>query len=502
MSSAGLPSGRPEPQRARCRLFFNPLNPLTYTPIGRSAIAVSEVFERATRRYSKPDFGIARTRVDGQSVAVTEEIVWQTPFCRLVHFKRDIDPARAAQHPRLLLVAPMSGHFATLLRGTVETFLPDHEVYITDWQDARNVPLSAGNFDLDDYIDTMADMFRFFGGDVHVFAVCQPSVPVLAAVALMEADGDPDVPLTLMLAGGPIDTRINRTVVNELAEKRGTDWFRRNVITNVPWPFPGRGRQVYPGFLQLSGFMTMNLDRHMQAHKDMFHHLVQRRRRLGRQASRVLRRVSRGDGPHGRILYADRRQRVRAASDAARAHDVARPARRSLRHPPAGADDGGRREGRHHRHRPVPRRARSVHRHSRRAQGALRVPQGRPLRRLQRLALPHRDRAAHGQVHARARSVRVEPTSPSRSSSTWRRCRGAAAARRSSRDWPSASLPSEAKPPIVKRSLEPPVADGATCAHAPPSSGLYPPQLFARPGLRAASCSVSLTLRRAWCTRP
>ena len=167
------------------------------------------MFERATRRYSKPDFGITRTRVDGQSVAVTEEIVWQTPFCRLLHFKRDIDPARAAQHPRLLLVAPMSGHFATLLRGTVETFLPDHEVYITDWQDARNVPLSAGSFDLDDYIDTMADMFRFFGGDVHVFAVCQPSVPVLAATALMEADGDPAVPLTLILAGGPIDTRIN-----------------------------------------------------------------------------------------------------------------------------------------------------------------------------------------------------------------------------------------------------------------------------------------------------
>jgi poly(3-hydroxybutyrate) depolymerase len=257
-----------------CRLFFNPLNPLTHTPVGRSAIAACEVFERATRRYSKPEFGIASTRVGGRSVRVTEEVVWQTPFCRLVHFKRDIPPARAAQDPRLLLVAPMSGHFATLLRGTVETFLPEHEVYITDWQDARNVPVSAGRFDLDDYIDTMLAMFRFFGGDVHVFAVCQPSVPVLAAAALMEADGDPAVPMTLILAGGPIDTRISRTVVNTLAEERGTDWFRRNVVTSVPWPFPGRGRQVYPGFLQLSGFMTMNLDRHMQAHKEMFLHLV------------------------------------------------------------------------------------------------------------------------------------------------------------------------------------------------------------------------------------
>jgi poly(3-hydroxybutyrate) depolymerase len=256
------------------RLFFNPFNPLTHTAVGRSAVAACEVFERATRRYAKPDFDITRTRVEGQSVDVTEEVVWQTPFCRLLHFKRDIDPALAAQHPRLLLVAPMSGHFATLLRGTVETFLPEHEVYITDWQDARNVPLTAGSFDLDDYIDTMVAMFRFFGGAVHVFSVCQPSVPVLAATALMEADGDPAVPQTLILAGGPIDTRINCTVVNTLAEKRGTDWFRRNVITNVPWPCLGRGRQVYPGFLQLSAFMTMNLDRHMQAQKDMFLHLV------------------------------------------------------------------------------------------------------------------------------------------------------------------------------------------------------------------------------------
>ena len=168
----------------------------------------------------------------------------------------------------------MSGHFATLLRGTIEAFLPDHEVYITDWEDARDVPTSAGDFHLADYIDAMIDMFRHFGGDVHVFSVCQPSVPVLAAVALMEANDDPCVPLTMSLAGGPIDTRISPTVVNQLAMQRGTDWFRRNVITNVPWPSPGYGRSVYPGFLQLSGFMTMNLDRHMNAHKELFFHLV------------------------------------------------------------------------------------------------------------------------------------------------------------------------------------------------------------------------------------
>ena len=271
----GRAAVRPARLAARsCRFFFNPFNPWTHTAIGRNAIAACEVFERATRRYPKPAFGITHTLVDRAAVRVDEEVVWQHPFCRLLHFKRDVSPARAARDPRLLLVAPMSGHFATLLRGTVETFLPDHDVYITDWQDARDVPLSQGRFDLDDYIGVMIEMLRFFGGDVHVFAVCQPAVPVLAATAIMEADGDARVPLSLVLAGGPVDTRINPTVVNTLAEQRGTDWFRRNVVTNVPWGRPGRGRQVYPGFLQLSGFMTMNLDRHIEAHTDMFEHLV------------------------------------------------------------------------------------------------------------------------------------------------------------------------------------------------------------------------------------
>jgi poly(3-hydroxybutyrate) depolymerase len=257
-----------------CRLFFNPLNPLTHTPVGRSAVAACEVFERATRRYTKPAFGIERALVRGRPVKVEEQEVWRTPFCRLVRFRRAIDAREGARDPRLLLVAPMSGHFATLLRGTVETFLPDHDVYITDWQDARTVPLAAGGFDLDDYIDSMIGIFRFLQGDVHVFAVCQPAVPVLAATALMEEAADPSVPLSLILAGGPIDTRIQQTVVNELAERRGTDWFRRTVITNVPWPNPGHGRLVYPGFLQLSGFMTMNLDRHLEAQQEMFLHLV------------------------------------------------------------------------------------------------------------------------------------------------------------------------------------------------------------------------------------
>ena len=258
------------------KMFFkHPLNPLTHTSVGRSAAAACEVFERTTRRYDKPVFGIENTLVDGETLAVTEEIVWQRPFCKLVRFKRST-PSSGVEldHPRLLLVAPMSGHYATLLRGTVETFLPDHDVYITDWQNARDVPASAGSFDLDDYVDTVADIFRHFKGDVHVFAVCQPAVPVLAAIADMEASGDPFVPHSMMIAGGPIDTRRSPTAVNRLAQEKGTEWFRSNVISTVPWPSQGYGRKVYPGFLQLTGFMTMNLDRHVNAHKDLFLHLV------------------------------------------------------------------------------------------------------------------------------------------------------------------------------------------------------------------------------------
>jgi poly(3-hydroxybutyrate) depolymerase len=168
----------------------------------------------------------------------------------------------------------MSGHYPTLLRGTVETFLPNHDVYITEWIDARMVPLVDGRFDLDTYIDYIVSMFRTLGGDVHVIAVCQPSVPVMAAVALMEADNDPDVPHSMVLMGGPIDTRINPNSVNELAERRGLSWFRNHVITKVPFPHPGMMRDVYPGFLQLHGFMSMNLDRHIEAHQNLFLHLV------------------------------------------------------------------------------------------------------------------------------------------------------------------------------------------------------------------------------------
>lgn len=255
-------------------LFYrNPMNPLSHTAYGRSVSAACELFERTTRRYGKPAFDLPTTTIDGETVSVTERFVWKNTFCNLIHFERNLPPG-AKRQSRLLIVAPMSGHFATLLRGTVEAFLPSHEVYITDWVDARLVPMSAGKFDLDDYVDYVKDMIRFLGPDVHVLAVCQPSVPVAAAVARLEAEDDAHIPRSMILMGGPIDTRESPTEVNKLAQKRGINWFKKNCIARVPFPHPGVMREVYPGYLQLSGFMAMNLDRHMTAHWDMFNHLV------------------------------------------------------------------------------------------------------------------------------------------------------------------------------------------------------------------------------------
>jgi poly(3-hydroxybutyrate) depolymerase len=255
----------------------SPLNPLHHTAFGRSLAASAELFERMTRRYGKPMFALDTTTVDGVEVEVAEEHVWLKPFCGLLHFKRQFE-GEAPRQSKLLIVAPMSGHYATLLRGTVEAFLPSHDVYITDWVDARTVSLAEGHFDLDDYIDYLEEMMRFLAADglpVHTLGVCQASVPLICAVAAMEAANDPDVPDSMILMGGPIDTRVNPTAVNKLAEKRGIDWFRRHCIHTVPFPHAGMGRDVYPGFLQLSGFMAMNIERHVTAHMEMFNHLIE-----------------------------------------------------------------------------------------------------------------------------------------------------------------------------------------------------------------------------------
>lgn len=271
-----------QPMRAvvdATRFFHtNPANPISTTPYGRAMAASCEVFERTTRRYGKPEFGLAETIIDGEVVSVTEKTVWSKPFCNLIHFERQHSHKSVrkgkARDPIIVLVAPMSGHYATLLRGTVETLLPFAEVYITDWVDARNVPLTEGSFGLDDYVDYLIDMAEIVGPDANMVAVCQPSVPVLAAAAIMAADKNPNRPASMTLMGGPIDTRINPTAVNIMAQDKDLSWFEDNVVMQVPWPHAGFMRKVYPGFLQLGGFMSMNLDKHMIAQKDFFMHLV------------------------------------------------------------------------------------------------------------------------------------------------------------------------------------------------------------------------------------
>jgi len=273
MSHAALNPARALADATRLA-FKNPINPLSHTTFGKTIAAAAEVFERSTRRYGRPDWRISSTLVGGERVPVHVIPVWEGPFCRLLHFERVFEHRPRRPQPRLLIVAPLSGHYATLLRGTVEAFLPNHDVYITEWRDARTVPLSEGRFDLDDYIDYVISILQTLGGDTHVVAVCQPAVPVMAAVALMEAENDPAAPVSMVLMGGPIDTRVNPTGVNKLAARRGIDWFRTNVISKVPFPNPGFMRDVYPGFLQLHGFVSMNLERHVEAHRNLFLHLV------------------------------------------------------------------------------------------------------------------------------------------------------------------------------------------------------------------------------------
>lgn len=249
----------------------HPLNPLAYTHAGRTIAANAEMFERLTRRFGKPEFMIPETTINGEAVAVAEETVIEKPFCNLIHFDRQID----RNDPKVLVVAPLSGHFATLLRGTVEALLPHHDIYITDWIDAKMVPQEDGDFSLDSYITYLREFLSLLGPDTHIIGVCQPAVPVFAAVSLMATENDPNQPLTMTLMGGPIDTRVSKTQVTELTEKRDLQWFIDNVIYSVPTLYPGAGRPVYPGFIQLGGFMSMNLDRHIHSHYKFYQHLIE-----------------------------------------------------------------------------------------------------------------------------------------------------------------------------------------------------------------------------------
>ncbi|MGZ2411740.1 poly(3-hydroxybutyrate) depolymerase [Sphingomonas sp. F9_3S_D5_B_2] len=254
--------------------LHNPANPFAYSSMGPVVAAGLEVFAHASAPRGKPEFGFTSTTVAGKRVAVSEEILVRKPFGQLKHFVRE----GVETGPRLLIVAPMSGHYATLLRGTVERMLPGFDVYITDWRDAKLVPLSDGSFDLDDYIDYLIEFMEAIGertGDrPNVLAVCQPSVPAFAATALMNQHKNRWRPRTLTMMGGPVDTREAPTAVNTLATQRPFSWFEHNVVATVPMIYPGAGRKVYPGFLQLAGFMTMNLGSHLVSHWEMFKHLV------------------------------------------------------------------------------------------------------------------------------------------------------------------------------------------------------------------------------------
>jgi poly(3-hydroxybutyrate) depolymerase len=251
--------------------WSSPLNPAKDSDLGRRLFANSDLFANLTRRYGKPKWRIDSVEIDGHPVRVRATEVWSSPWCKLTHFARDMSDMRKAGRrtlePAVLIAAPLSGHYATLLRGTVEGFLQDHEVYITEWSNARDVPVLEGRFDFHDYIDHIRQMLQVLGPRPHVVAVCQPGPPVLAAAALMAEDGDESRPASMTFMGSPIDARLSPTVTNKLAEEKPFTWFKSNMIDTVPGPYPGMGRRVYPGFVQLASFMSMNIEKHQEAHQ-------------------------------------------------------------------------------------------------------------------------------------------------------------------------------------------------------------------------------------------
>ncbi len=251
----------------------NPFNPYFHSTMSRTTNAGLGVFERLTRKYGRPEFGITETAVSGRKYKIEQETVLKKPFCELVHFRKATKD-KALKQPKLMIVAPMSGHYATLLRGTVQDTLPFFDVYITDWLNARDVPMTEGDFDLDDYINYVIEFTECLKGDVHLLAVCQPVVPVAAAVAVMEQQKNKYHPKSMILIGGPIDGRINPTMVNDLADKKPIEWFEQHLITRVPFNYKGFMRPVYPGFLQLAGFISMKPESHIEKHRQYFNHLI------------------------------------------------------------------------------------------------------------------------------------------------------------------------------------------------------------------------------------
>jgi hypothetical protein len=350
-------------------LFGNPFSPFSYTLGGRVLNASAEVFSDLATRRGKPRWNLA----------AEARVIDERPFGSLVRFERP----RARPVPRVLLVAPLSGHYATLLRGTVAALLDDHDVYITDWHDAREIPPAAGRFDLDEYIAYTQDWIRLLGPEVHVVAVCQPVPAVLAAVALLAAAGDPAQPRSMVLMGGPLDVRVAPTAPTELAEQHSLAWFDRELTTRVPAWYRGAGRRVYPGYLQLGAFVAMHPERHFG----------------GGRTARILRRVLERHGYSGRVLSADRRRRLSARRVDGRVDDVARCRRRPGSDSSHGAHDRRRRVRRHLGSGPDVRGARALQRYPRRAPRSFAPARRRSLRHLQRAHLPRHDRAPHRRVY-------------------------------------------------------------------------------------------------------
>jgi poly(3-hydroxybutyrate) depolymerase len=255
--------------RAANELYGHPDSPLSYLPGSRNVAAAFDLMTRLTQRYERPEFDIESVRSGDREYVVRERCEVDKPFCRLLHFAKEGAP----RQPRVVVFAPLSGHFSTLLRDTVRTLLADHDVWVTDWKDAKEIPIAVGPFHFDDYVAYVRAFLAFVGRDAHAISVCQPTVPVLAAVSLMSAAGEP-IPRTLTMMGGPIDTRRSPTAVNTFAKHRPLSWFEAKVIQRVPMAYPGFMRRVYPGFLQFAGFVAMNPDRHMESHVQYYHHLV------------------------------------------------------------------------------------------------------------------------------------------------------------------------------------------------------------------------------------
>jgi poly(3-hydroxybutyrate) depolymerase len=398
-------------------LYTSPFSPLSYFPVSQRLAAGSELMLRLTQRYTKPLWQIEDTQVDGMTVPVCDVAVLEKPFCKLIHFERAFVSAR--KDPKVLLVAPLSGHHATLLRDTVRTMLPEHEVYVTDWVDARMVPVTEGPFHLDDYVDYVREFVNFIGEGVHVISVCQPTVPVLAAISLIAQHDDPVKPRSMTMMGGPIDARKSPTAVNNLATEKPLSWFKRSVIQRVPLKYPGYMRQVYPGFLQHTGFVAMNPSRHAEAHWDFYNHLLQgdgesaeAHRKFYDEYNAVL------DMPAE--YYIDTIKTVFQEF----AHVRARGTGQAGGDQEDGAADHRRRVRRYFRQRTDCGRARFVHRSAGKNARPLSGAQGRALRHFQRKALARSHLSAYPRLHTQARLTRLHR--PGGWYAGWKRPTGAA----------------------------------------------------------------------------